>query len=159
MIRTNCCAAVLVLMCGMIGCSGGAPDAQPTAEISFKVTIDGKPVAGPGIDLVFQPTGKGAISTIPVDAQGSGKGKAVVGANLVRLTINPSANPAAEPPGPDGAHGGAKGKGIGAAFFGDRSTLKADVQKGATFTFEVGTAAGEAADKAAPAAPSAHRGQ
>ena len=59
----------------------------------------------------------------------------------------------------NGAHGGAKGKGIGAAFFGDRSTLKADVQKGASFTFEVGTAAGEAADKAAPAAPAAHRGK
>jgi len=158
MFRANCFLAVMGLLCGLIGCSGGGPDAPQTADITFKVTIDGKPLAGPGIDVVFQPSGKGAITTIPLTADGSGKGKAVVGANLVRLVINPSANPTAEQPGPDGAHGGAKGKGIGEVFFGSHSTLSADVKSGATFAFEVGTVAGAEVQPTA-ASPAAHSGK
>ena len=159
--RTNCfavVAVVMVLVCGSIGCSGKSVDAAPTADITFKVTVNGKPLAGPGINVVFQPIGKGAVHSLPLAADGSGKGKAVIGANSVRLVIVPSANAPAEPPGPDGAHGGGKGKGIGAQFFGELSTLTADVKNGAAFTFEAGITAEKSASGVAPS-PAAHQGQ
>ena len=107
--------------------------------VSVSVTVEGKPIEGDGVQVVFQPSGKGAPQPIALKADGTGKGSVVAGNNKVRLVVSGA------PATPGQAHSGATNpKGVGQAFLGDESPLTADAKNGATFKFEVGGAASPA---------------
>lgn len=130
----------LSLLTGIIlyvGCTGGAPDAPKMATVTVAVTVDGKPIAGEGVQVVFQPSGKGAPQPIALKADGTGKGTVVAGNNKIRLVVSGGAPSAT----PGQAHGESNSKGVGKQFQGDDSPLTADAKDGATFKFEVGGAA------------------
>jgi hypothetical protein len=93
---------LLILSIGMLatGCGGGS-DRPETANVSGKLTLDGKPL--PGYIVTFQPTsGRPSVSNMPTNAEGRfelwytfrDKG-AKVGKHKVTLAFSPTDDDAA----------------------------------------------------------------
>lgn len=132
------------------GCSGSGSsiDSRPKVSVSGTVTVDGKPVNVPDLQVVFLPNDGTPPVTLPLESNGTFSGEVIAGANSVIIGASMTA---------DAGHDGGPKVGLSPLFLSPQSPLSADVKDGATFSFEVGKAAGaKAKPRMAGARPTTH---
>lgn len=152
-LRTAFCAVLLGCL-SICGCEKpAAVDTRTMTAISGTVKVDGKPVAAPGLQIVFSPENQSAPVTIAIAPDGTYKGEAVPGKNYVSINAGMTA---------DGGHDQGPRVGFGEVFLSPSSPLLVNVgSDGQPIDIEVGKAAAKTAGKprivgAQPPSSSAH---